>query len=550
MKLQEIYKNQIINNLKVVNVVLGLSAIGNPSIQEFLEASKKSYKHICKSKANKNKSVKMLMELCSDIMVISEDCCFYNIPILDFKSYSRPDQILDFVLKFSSQDRMVEFINKDYKYFIAFIIKVENSLGSNIRDSLSYIVMRNFLMFCELGMYRFAYYYACFIRTQIFISEGLNPRVEYSDLFKSELSLAIRKEQKKYAKGIENKVKSVVVGALSKVPLVDEDKLSKKLDRKFVGESLQTTIGSDSSESIESVKNSVDNIIDQRRKDNEIGTIKDVVKDKSNKVVNDVKTGTKEGAKAVAKGTARATKTVVKAASDPVVKAVKEKAINPMKNKIEEALDIAPNKDIDDFIDNMYNISESDIIDHVSGSKRGYKSGEEPSKDVKPRNEEPRDKETVHKEKVVNNVVNNVASEEETVHKEPIYEEPVYEAPKVNHKENVSKSSTGKYDKYDSYDKYESYDEDDYDVVEDKYDSYDDDSYEDDSYDDSYDDSPSDSNKKSKFDKLNKNKGLNSSSKFKEDNPSRKSKFDKLSSSKNTKDKGASGGTFSKSSIF
>ena len=95
MKLQSLYKNQLINNLKLFNIVLGLSSIGNPSIQEFLEKSLISYQKICKSSENKKKTISTLMELCSDVMVLSEDCSFYNIGLVDFSAYERIDFLLD-----------------------------------------------------------------------------------------------------------------------------------------------------------------------------------------------------------------------------------------------------------------------------------------------------------------------------------------------------------------------------------------------------------------------------------------------------------------------
>lgn len=388
MKLQEIYKTQIVNNLKLFNVVLGLSSLGNPSIEEFLVLGKKSYKEICKRKENKTKAIGVLMEICSDIMVMSEDCCFYNVPILDFKSYERPDYLLDLVLKFSSKDKMVEFINKDYKRFIAILVSIENSVGPNIKGSLSYIVMRNFLLLCELGLYRFAYYYACLIRTQIFIGEGLNPRVEYSDLFKSELSLAIKKEQNKYAKAISKKIKSGIVGALNKVPLVDidEDNLNKKRDKKFVGEVISSTVGSDSNVSLESFSNSVDSITKKNEEDKTY-TTKELIKTSAKNVVEDSKEALVGGAKAVGDKVSSVTKSATKSVVDSG-----KNALSGVKNSIDESLGLNEKSELDSLIEkfesednsNEDKISESHLMDR---NLNGNSDINEPSKSSETINE-------------------------------------------------------------------------------------------------------------------------------------------------------------------
>lgn len=223
MKLQSLYKNQLINNLKLFNIVLGLSSIGNPSIQEFLEKSLISYQKICKSSENKKKTISTLMELCSDVMVLSEDCSFYNIGLVDFSAYERIDFLLDKVLKFSSVSNVREFFKDDFIETVGYVMAIESNLGNNIKQSSSYIVVRNFLTLCHLGMYRFAYYYAVFIRCQIFISEGLSPRIEYSDLYKSELSLAIQKERSKFSKNLKKKISDSIRDTVNKVPLVNVD---------------------------------------------------------------------------------------------------------------------------------------------------------------------------------------------------------------------------------------------------------------------------------------------------------------------------------------
>lgn len=223
MKLQSLYKNQLINNLRLFNIVLGLSSIGNPSIQEFLEKSLISYQKICKSSENKKKTISTLMELCSDVMVLSEDCSFYNIGLVDFSAYERIDFLLDKVLKFSSVNNVREFFKDDFIETVGYVMAIESNLGNNIKQSSSYIVVRNFLTLCHLGMYRFAYYYAVFIRCQIFISEGLSPRIEYSDLYKSELSLAIQKERSKFSKNLKKKISDSIRDTVNKVPLVNVD---------------------------------------------------------------------------------------------------------------------------------------------------------------------------------------------------------------------------------------------------------------------------------------------------------------------------------------
>lgn len=261
MKLQSLYKNQLINNLKLFNIVLGLSSIGNPSIQEFLEKSLISYQKICKSSENKKKTISTLMELCSDVMVLSEDCSFYNIGLVDFSAYERIDFLLDKVLKFSSVNNVREFFKDDFIETVGYVMAIESNLGNNIKQSSSYIVVRNFLTLCHLGMYRFAYYYAVFIRCQIFISEGLSPRIEYSDLYKSELSLAIQKERSKFSKNLKKKISDSIRDTVNKVPLVNVDS---KGD--YVGSSLVVGEGKKvNGVSNNSVDNRVNSFVDNYR---------------------------------------------------------------------------------------------------------------------------------------------------------------------------------------------------------------------------------------------------------------------------------------------
>lgn len=261
MKLQSLYKNQLINNLKLFNIVLGLSSIGNPSIQEFLEKSLISYQKICKSSENKKKTISTLMELCSDVMVLSEDCSFYNIGLVDFSAYERIDFLLDKVLKFSSVNNVREFFKDDFIETVGYVMAIESNLGNNIKQSSSYIVVRNFLTLCHLGMYRFAYYYAVFIRCQIFISEGLSPRIEYSDLYKSELSLAIQKERSKFSKNLKKKISDSIRDTVNKVPLVNVDS---KGD--YVGSSLVVGEGKKvNGVSSNSVDNKVNSFVDNYR---------------------------------------------------------------------------------------------------------------------------------------------------------------------------------------------------------------------------------------------------------------------------------------------
>lgn len=261
MKLQEIYRTQLINNLKLVNVVLGLQNIGNPSIIEFLEESYKSYKNICRNKDDKTKAISVILELSSEIMIISEDCSFYNLSLVDFRSYDRIDFLLDKVLKFTSYDGIRNFIKEDFKLVIGYLTIIERELGDNIKDTLSYTIIRNFLVFCHLGLFRYAYYYAMFIRSQIFISEGLNPRIEYTDLYRSELSLAIKNERKNYSKAIKRKITGGIKDVVNKVPLVN---IKDKRDDRFIGES--SSLAVDGKRSVDSVNESVLNVIEDAKK--------------------------------------------------------------------------------------------------------------------------------------------------------------------------------------------------------------------------------------------------------------------------------------------
>lgn len=318
MKLQEIYRTQLINNLKLVNVVLGLQNIGNPSIIEFLEESYKSYKNICRNKDDKTKAISVILELSSEIMIISEDCSFYNLSLVDFRSYDRIDFLLDKVLKFTSYDGIRNFIKEDFKLVIGYLTIIERELGDNIKDTLSYTIIRNFLVFCHLGLFRYAYYYAMFIRSQIFISEGLNPRIEYTDLYRSELSLAIKNERKNYSKAIKRKITGGIKDVVNKVPLVN---INDKRDDRFIGES--SSLAVDGKRSVDSVNESVLNVIEdaKKRKKEQEKTVGETIKQSgenlaegskvvSEKVVDTVADSVKKSIEAVKKPLTKVSETV------------------------------------------------------------------------------------------------------------------------------------------------------------------------------------------------------------------------------------------------
>lgn len=365
MILQEIYKNQLTNNLKLFNVVLGLSSIGNPSIIEFLELSKKSYKDICKNKDNKRKAVSVLMELSSDIMVISEDCSFYNISLIDLRHYDRIDFLLDKVLKFSSSDKIKEFINKDYKEVVAYLSLVERDLSDNVRSTLSYVVIRNFLVLCELGLYRFAYYYSMFIKSQIFISEGLNPRVEYSDLYKSELSLAIKSERKSYSKFIKKKISSSIKDTINKVPIIN---LKENRDNKFVGDSTNIPL-SDSRRSLDNLESNIEDVIDSSKKDNKSSNSspsKSVV----SKGVNAILDGAQEiSSKIISKSV-----DMVSEKSEPV-----KRTVNKVKSNIEDKIGLN-NSVINDELDKIS--KENEVYDDLVAKKNVNESNHSSNNNV------------------------------------------------------------------------------------------------------------------------------------------------------------------------
>lgn len=294
MKLQEVYRTQLINNFSLFNVVLGLQNIGNPGIMEFLESSLKVYKDICRDKDRKAKAVAVTLELASDIMVMAEDCNFYNVKVITLENYDRVDFLLDKILKFTSQDGIKHFMNGDFQAILGYLQLIEGELGDNVKQTLSYMSIRNFLVLCHLKLYRFAYYYAMFIKCQIFINEGLNPRIEYSDLYKSELSLAISKERKSYSKAIKKKITGGIRDTVNKVPLVN---IKEKRDDRFVGET--TTLAVNSNRTVDSITEKVDDIIkkvDEQKKEENKVSVNSVAKKTTESIGSAVKIGVEVGA--------------------------------------------------------------------------------------------------------------------------------------------------------------------------------------------------------------------------------------------------------------
>ena len=352
MKLQEVYKNQLINNLKLFNVVLGLSTIGNPSIRDFLEASTVSYKKICRNRDNKKKAVATIMELSSDIMILSEDCSFYNLNLMDLSIYERLDFLLDKVLKFSSADSIQEFFKKDFMETIGYLQAIEMNLGENIKTSTSYIVIRNFLVLCNLRMYRYAYYYAVFIRCQIFISEGLSPRIEYSDLYKSELSLAIQSERKKFSKNIKKKISKNVRDIANKVPLVN---LEEKRDDRFKGEVLSAPV-SNSNISLDGMNKQVNDFVENYKKekyDVSPSERKENIKEGIKSAVNDAAKEVIDKGKEAGKSVYQGAKDVAKDKLETPLNVVKDK-VYVAKSTINEAIG-ATNKEFDKNLKSIIN---------------------------------------------------------------------------------------------------------------------------------------------------------------------------------------------------
>lgn len=350
MKLQEVYKNQLINNLKLFNVVLGLSTIGNPSIKEFLEASSVSYKKVCRNRENKKKAISTIMELSSDIMILSEDCSFYNLNLIDLSVYERLDFLLDKVLKFSSADSIKDFFPSDFMETIGYLQAIEMSFGENIKSSISYIVIRNFLVLCNLRLYRFAYYYAVFIRCQIFISEGLSPRIEYSDLYKSELSLAIKNDRKKFSKNLKKKISKNVKDIANKVPLVN---IEEKRDPKFIGETISAPM-SESNLSLDSMNEKVNNFVDNYKKekyDVSPSERKENIKDGIKSTVSDVGKEAINVTKDVGKNVYSGAKNLAKEKLETPINVVKEK-VDGVKSVINESVG-ATNKEFDKNLENI-----------------------------------------------------------------------------------------------------------------------------------------------------------------------------------------------------
>lgn len=425
MKLQEVYKNQLINNLKLFNVVLGLSTIGNPSIKEFLEASTDCYKKICRNKENKKKAVSTLMELCSDIMILSEDCSFYNLNLMDLSVYERLDFLLDKVLKFSSVDSMKDFFPNDFMDLIAYELTLEKNFGENIKTSIGYIVIRNFLVLCNLRMYRYAYYYAVFIRCQIFLSEGLNPRIEYSDLYRSELSLAIQKERGKFGRNLKNKISKSVVGIANKVPMVN---IEEKRDSKFKGETVTGPVSVNGSNSLDSMIATAGNFIDNYKKekyDVSPEERKDQIKENIKGAVSDATKNVLDATKDTGKNVYNTTKEYAKDKLEEPLNVVKDK-VGSVKSTVNEFIG-ATNKAFDNDLEEARKGHLGDIGTSDSFSEEVKPKEVKEEKVEKPKNSKlaalRESRKNKPKDSVVQEETIEVPSNEETVKEEPSKDE-------------------------------------------------------------------------------------------------------------------------------
>lgn len=206
-----IYRERVLSNFNGLCLLLGLRVDNNSSIPlyDFLVESKSRFREYYSQENLFDATLKVEASV-AEIAKIGETCSFSYISLLDFTMYDRIDYLLSLVLAYQDVNCITAYMEIEIKELIEFMTLLEKEKGPNFKNTLSYMAIRNFLMFLVNKKFLHASCYATFIKEQIFLSEGLSPKLEFTDVYKNELALSIRKERARYTNQIRNKLKKSV----------------------------------------------------------------------------------------------------------------------------------------------------------------------------------------------------------------------------------------------------------------------------------------------------------------------------------------------------
>ena len=204
----EIYRERVLSNFNGLCLLLGLRVDGSAdnTLYDFLVDSKSSFRNYYNQDDLIEASLKIEASV-AEISKISESCSFSYVSLLDFTMYERIDYLLNLVLAYQDVNCITAYMDSEAKEFIEYISLLEKDNGPQFKNTLSYMAIRNFLMFLVNKKFLHASCYATFIKEQIFLSENLSPKLKFSDVHKDELSLSIRKERARYSNRIRSKLK-------------------------------------------------------------------------------------------------------------------------------------------------------------------------------------------------------------------------------------------------------------------------------------------------------------------------------------------------------
>lgn len=223
MATTEIYKKRLLANYNSLLLILGLKSGDNDvPIYDFLVDSRSKFKYYYSDKKSfKNNRIRLESSV-AELAKISDSASFTYMGVLDFTPYERIDYLLDLILSYQDVNSVTAYMDDEIKKLIEYMTLLENTNGSVYKNTLSYMTIRNFLMFLVNKHFLHASVYANFIKEQIFLSEGLSPKIKFTDIYKGELGLTIERERARYSnkirKVLKSQVEKIVKNTSSKIP--------------------------------------------------------------------------------------------------------------------------------------------------------------------------------------------------------------------------------------------------------------------------------------------------------------------------------------------
>lgn len=226
-KITEIYKKRLLANYTSLLLILGLKTGSDDiPVYDFLVDSRSKFNYYYSDKKSfKNNRIRLESSV-AELAKISDSASFSYMSILDFSSYERIDYLLDLILNYQDVNSVTSYMDDDIKKLIEYLTLLESTNGAIYKNTLSYMTLRNFLMFLVNKHFLHASVYANFIKEQIFLSVGLSPKMKFTDIYKGELGLSIKRERSRYSNKIRRLLKDQVTSIVknSKGPKVSDDK--------------------------------------------------------------------------------------------------------------------------------------------------------------------------------------------------------------------------------------------------------------------------------------------------------------------------------------